>query len=69
MKPSTTPLRPDLANELLQMIQQTDFTDPERRQKGGSEGGAGGYGEKGKGIGKGGSSRAAALGHRVGQRT
>jgi hypothetical protein len=49
---------PDLANELLQMIQQTDFTDPERRQKSGTEGGAGGYGEKGKGIGKGGSSRA-----------
>jgi hypothetical protein len=51
---------PDLADDLLQMIQNTDFTDPlqAQRQKGGSEGGAGGYGEKGKGFGKGGSSRA-----------
>jgi len=53
----TTP--PDLANDLLQQIQQTDFTDPSlQRQKGGTEGGAAGYGNKGTGVGKGGSSRA-----------
>jgi hypothetical protein len=51
---------PDLAQDLLQLIDQTDFTDPNRdgNTGGGTEGGAGGLGEKGKGLGKGGRSRA-----------
>jgi hypothetical protein len=48
---------PDLANDLLQMIQQTDFTDPSQAQRNRGAEGAG-YGTKGKGFGKGGTSRA-----------
>jgi hypothetical protein len=45
---------PDLSNELLQMIQQTDFTEARARTQ--VEGS--GYGTKGTGFGKGGSNRA-----------
>ncbi|HVJ80748.1 MAG TPA: hypothetical protein VNC50_06730 [Planctomycetia bacterium] len=50
---------PDLANDLLQAIMQTDFTDPtqDARNRGGQEGGPGGRGEKGTGIGRGGVKR------------
>ena len=47
---------PDLANELLQMINQTDFTDATQAARNQVEGS--GYGNKGTGFGKGGSNRA-----------
>jgi hypothetical protein len=50
---------PELTENLKELIEQTDFTDPalSQRNRGGQEGGAGGYGNKGTGIGKGGKKR------------